>query len=71
MPMNSKVQQPLGDDTYDAQHHRHDHQQQEEGNNPILRSVGRLSGGPSRWIVTQLVTHSHLATEATTTCARR
>ena len=42
------VQQAFGDDAYDAQHHRHDHQQQEEGNHPILRSVGRLSGGPSR-----------------------
>ena len=44
---DQQVQQALDDDARDAQRDRHDQQEQEKGNHPILRSVGLLSDGPA------------------------
>jgi hypothetical protein len=42
-----QVQHAFRDNAHDTQHHRRDHQQQKQGDHPILRSGGRLSSGPA------------------------
>src|SRR6266571_5664598 len=49
---DQQVKQALDDDTHDAEHDRHDHEEEEEGQHLMLRSVGLVSGGPvvvHRW----------------------
>ena len=49
---DQQVKQALGDDTHDAEHDRHDHEEEEEGKHLMLRSVVLVSAGPvdvHRW----------------------
>jgi hypothetical protein len=43
---NQQINQALDDDTYDAEHDSHDHEEEEEGKHLMLRSVVLVSGGP-------------------------
>jgi len=43
---DQQINQALDDDTHDAEHDRHDHEEEEEGKHLMLRSVVLVSGGP-------------------------